>query len=413
MTGEVVALRQETGLGPHEQFEYDLRMARALAASGLFTYLEGYTKTPQTPEMILVKILVGRDLGMNPTQAAMGIHIIEGKPEVSAAALGARVNQLPNKRFAVVRHEAEACEIAWFAYVPGAEQVVVRWHHASDCPAAASRDRDAEGCNCNPAAEHEAETLLGVSRFDEADLERSGIKTKSNKGNDLNHVKYPKNMKFARALSWGQRTYAQEATLGIPTYVEGEIPREPQRFEADTGALDQTRSLHAIAQEFVPWELRDRFHEAWREAARVRRGMLTRAAAEMALSGLENDPGLVLDYIFEIERDNAAAVPQAPAEEPVDATVVPENLDGSDSTSAEAAQGSAPTQEGGTPMTERAPVQEPSSDINPEALRARLAELKASTPPADKVEMVDEEIAWIEAQLADAAAVQPGQGALL
>src|ERR1044071_303709 len=51
------------------------RLASSLAASGMF-------KDAKQGEQAFAKILIGRDLGLTPTQAMTGIHIVEGKPEV-------------------------------------------------------------------------------------------------------------------------------------------------------------------------------------------------------------------------------------------------------------------------------------------------------------------------------------------
>jgi hypothetical protein len=56
------------------------RVAKALAMSGMF-------KDARQAEQAFAKILLGRDLGLSPTQAMTGIHIVEGKPEIAATTL--------------------------------------------------------------------------------------------------------------------------------------------------------------------------------------------------------------------------------------------------------------------------------------------------------------------------------------
>jgi hypothetical protein len=234
----------------------------------------------------------------------MGIDLIEGKPSVSGATLAARVNQLAGKRYQIVRHTNDACEIHWYERIEAGDLgLVSRVRHSSDCPDFDHKETS-EACDCRPSDQRARERFLGLSRFDEADRERANINLKTSKGYPTNHAKYPRAMKFNRALSAGQKMYASEATLGIPVYTEGELD-EPQRFDAGTGALEEPRSLHAIVQDLIPWQLRDRFHAAWGEASRVRKGMLTRAAVEMELDG--RTPEEVEQYIGRIELENLAA----------------------------------------------------------------------------------------------------------
>ena len=55
-------------------------LAKAVYASGLF-------KAFQRPEAAFVAILAGADIGLSPMQALRGIHVIEGKPTISADAM--------------------------------------------------------------------------------------------------------------------------------------------------------------------------------------------------------------------------------------------------------------------------------------------------------------------------------------
>lgn len=57
----------------------DLQLARTLAASNLLP-----TALRKRPEDVLVTVLAGRELGLSPMAAIRGIHVIEGKPVMSA-----------------------------------------------------------------------------------------------------------------------------------------------------------------------------------------------------------------------------------------------------------------------------------------------------------------------------------------
>jgi hypothetical protein len=145
-------------------------VARALAASGMF-------KDARQAEQAFAKVLIGRDLGLSPTEAMMGLHIVEGKPELSAALQAAFVKRTPGYDYRVLEHTTDACEIAFY------------------------RDGDE----------------LGRSRFTMEDARTAGLAGRGP------WKSYPKNMLFARAMSNGVAFHCPEVTGGVRVYSEGEI----------------------------------------------------------------------------------------------------------------------------------------------------------------------------------------------
>lgn len=163
------------------------RVAEALYKSGMFKDLE-------MAEQAYAKILIGHDLGLSPTQALMGLHIVEGRPMVSSTMLGAFAMRA-GYRWDAVEHTDTACDIHFY--------------------------RDGE--------------KIGESRFTIEDAERAGLLKPSRNGKPSTHTKYPRNMNFARALSNGVRWFCSDATLGIAVYVEGEIVPESVALTAGEG----------------------------------------------------------------------------------------------------------------------------------------------------------------------------------
>jgi len=147
------------------------RMARLLVASGYFD-------AKGAPEVqiaqLATKILAGRELGYGPYTAVQGIHIIQGKPQVSANLMAAAVKAHPRYDYRVRKMTDDEVAIEFF----------------------------------------ENKEKIGISTFSAADARRAGTQ---------NVQKFPRNMLFARALSNGVRWYTPDVFFGNSVYVEGEI----------------------------------------------------------------------------------------------------------------------------------------------------------------------------------------------
>jgi hypothetical protein len=90
-----------------EQFDNVYRMAKALAASGMF-------KDVTQAEQAFGRILLGADLGLTPTQALMSIDVVKGNVQVRAVRLAAWVRQHPDYDYAIVAHDEAHCVIDFY-----------------------------------------------------------------------------------------------------------------------------------------------------------------------------------------------------------------------------------------------------------------------------------------------------------
>jgi hypothetical protein len=157
------------------------KIATNLAASGMF-------KDARQASQAFAKIMLGRDLGLSPTQAMISIHVVEGKPELSAnlqAQLVKTYRGPDGERYdyRVTENTDEACAIEF-------------------------RRREVGG-------DWEA---LGVERFTMADAKTAGLVRANSPW-----TKYPRNMLWARCISNGVNFHCPEVARGLRVYHEGEI----------------------------------------------------------------------------------------------------------------------------------------------------------------------------------------------
>lgn len=156
------------------------RLASGLAASGLFSV----TKT----EAAFAKILIGRDLGITPTQALMSIDIVKGNLFMRGVLLASFVRKSPDYTYKVKEHTEQKCVLTFF-------------------------DRD-------PTTGGWAE--IGESSFSMEDAQKAGLAS-----ND-NYKKIPRNMLFYRAVSNGVKWMCPDLLGGVPVYTEAD-PIPPAR----------------------------------------------------------------------------------------------------------------------------------------------------------------------------------------
>lgn len=184
------------------------RLASSLAASGMF-------KDARQAEQAFGKILYGRDLGLSPTQAMSGLHIVEGKVETAAVMMGNFIRA----------REGYDYRAAWIKETPAARQgeravrevVYLDEDTASDL-------RPVVGCAIEFTVDGK---LRGVSPFTQEDALKAGLASKKN------YQGYPRNMFFARAMSNGCKWLVPEVLNGLPVYVEGEIEAQKALGDGD------------------------------------------------------------------------------------------------------------------------------------------------------------------------------------
>lgn len=198
-TGGALEPRRENPRIPASSEVAELgRLANLLARSGFFADARGGYQA-------FAKLLFGRDLGLSATAAMTGIHIVEGKPELSA-----------NIQAQMVR-----CYVG-----VGGERY--------DYRVISSKDERHERCEIEfyRTLEGRRETL-GTSEFTIEDAERAGLTRPTRSGQPSNYAKFPPNMLFARAMSNGVAFHCPEVTRGIRVYHDGEIEVAPTSLMAE------------------------------------------------------------------------------------------------------------------------------------------------------------------------------------
>lgn len=147
-------------------------------------YESRYFRDIQSTAQAGIKIMAGRELGLGPVAALIGLHIIDGKIELSANLIAARIRESGRYDYKV-REVGEA------------------------------------GCTIEFYEDGEA---VGKVSFTEADRVRANLGMRDGARDPYSPwTKYPANMMFARALSTGARFYCPDVFYGVPVYVPGEI----------------------------------------------------------------------------------------------------------------------------------------------------------------------------------------------
>lgn len=207
------------------------RLASSLAASHMF-------KDAVQAEQAFAKMLVGRDLGLTPTQALMGLHFVEGKIEIAAVMMATFVR----------RRDGYDFRQAWIKETPPARQGERAVREAVYVDEDVATDlRRVVGC----AIEFKVgDVMRGVSTFTIEDAEQAGL-TKDRGNAKSNYVKYPRNMLFARAMSNGCKWLIPEVLAGIPVYVEGEIEAQKAIGEGDGQGRPQGLDLGPDVEKII------------------------------------------------------------------------------------------------------------------------------------------------------------------
>ena len=140
-----------------------ITIGKIMAMSGLFPDI---TRASQA----VVKILAGRELGIGPFAAMSDIHLIDGAPVVGARILAALVRQSGVYDYRVVEWSNERVAIDFYRH---------------------------------------GEKLEPTVTFTDDDARRAGLDQPTRDGRPSNHTRFPRNMKFARAISNGVGLHCQ------------------------------------------------------------------------------------------------------------------------------------------------------------------------------------------------------------
>lgn len=151
------------------------RLGIMLATSG---YFEANAKPDVAVAQMCVKVLAGRELGFGPFASVNGIHVIKGKPAVSANLMAAAVKSNPRYDYRVCQMDNDAVSLEFFEIVDGKRE------------------------------------SLGISTFTRQDAARAGTQ---------NMDKFGRNMMFARAMSNGVKWFCPDVFSGNAVYVPEEL----------------------------------------------------------------------------------------------------------------------------------------------------------------------------------------------
>ncbi len=171
------------------------RMAKMLAMSGYFDASQDATVAIA---QMATKILAGRELGYGPFASVQGIHVIKGKPALSANLMAAAVKAHPRYDYRVRKMDNDEVSIEFF----------------------------------------EDKQTLGISSFTKADALAAQTQ---------NLGKFPRNMLFARAMSNGVRWYCPDVFYGNAVYTPEELGA---RVDDETGEIiEQPKVFRVVSPE--------------------------------------------------------------------------------------------------------------------------------------------------------------------
>lgn len=167
----------------------------------------GYFKDAADVSKAVVKIVAGQELGIPAMAAMTGIHLIEGKPALSAGLVSALVLRSGRYSYHVVRSDDAGCEIEWF--------------------------RDGQA--------------IGRSAFTMEEAKRAGV------GGKQNWQRYPSDMCFARAVTRGARRFCADVFLGavyVPEELGGDV--DPDTGEVIEVQVQRPTNGHAAPAPATP-----------------------------------------------------------------------------------------------------------------------------------------------------------------
>ena len=151
------------------------QVARLLAMSG---YFDAKGNGEQAIAQIATKILAGREMGYGEFTSVQGIHVIQGRPAMSANLMAAAVKASPRYDYRVRQMDDNAVKVEFFERIGGKLE------------------------------------SLGVSTFTADDAKKAGTQ---------NMAKFGRNMMFARAMSNGVRWYCPDVFFGNAVYTPEEL----------------------------------------------------------------------------------------------------------------------------------------------------------------------------------------------
>lgn len=214
----------ERALGPvAPRHGMSLQSVDPITLAGHFAN-SGFFKDTRQVSQAVVKIAFGQEHGIGPVSAMTNVHIIEGKPSMSAALIAALINRSRTYRYHVKTWTARVCEIEFY----------------------------------------KGSQLLGTGSFTIEEASVAGL------GGKDNWKKYPKAMLWARAMSQGATAYCPDVTMG-QIYTPDELGADTDEVGNPINIIDITpspaaRDVPAPPEEKQPLSA----SETWAKFARKR-----------------------------------------------------------------------------------------------------------------------------------------------
>ena len=182
-------------------------LAEDLLHSGMF----GRGNPQELIPAIMAKAMLGSELGLDPVQSQLLIHVVEGKPEVSGKLIGQLIKRHPRYDYRPLVRTEEVCVLQFFD---------------NDRPCGACEERGWGGEPKIPCPSCTNEWTIH-------DAVRAGVASRKNWKN------YPRAMLFNRCISEGYKVFCPDA-LRLPTYTPTELDQrsplavvEPQSTPVD------------------------------------------------------------------------------------------------------------------------------------------------------------------------------------
>lgn len=172
-----------------------MSMAKHFYESGLFKDVTGEAQA-------VVKIMAGREIGLEPFSAMQGLDIIQGKMVLKPIVMAAKIKSSGKYNYRVQKSTDEACSIEFF----------------------------------------ENGASIGISTFTMNDASMMGLSGKQN------WRQQPSVMLYNRALSKGARQFCPDAFLGIAVYTREEL----EHYAIETHYEEPLASSEEVPQLIAP-----------------------------------------------------------------------------------------------------------------------------------------------------------------
>lgn len=179
------------------------RFCKMAHASGFFgTRTSGEALVKELAQAA-VKVEYGLELGLPPIAALTNVYTVDGKPSLSAGAIGGLIKKSNRYTFTVSSSD-QACTIEWFERAGPSQR-----------------------------------EPLGQSSFSMEDAKRAGLAQRTP------WKRYPKSMLFARALTQGARMFCQDIFLGA-VYTPEELSESGSEFSHENVASQELVTAKVI-----------------------------------------------------------------------------------------------------------------------------------------------------------------------